>query len=317
MQKEVFSKLPKSVVLAVDAGGTNTNIALCSVTNKVKIHVRYNFDSRKITKFEAVIKQVLKDSKTKISAACIAAAGPVSPDRKTLQMTNVKWKIDVRKLPFRTKLLNDFEAMGYSVNVLQSKDVKVVRKGNPNKLPMALIGAGTGFGSTLLYHDGKIYVPKGGEGGHVDLPIVPGEFPVLSWLFRNKSVVDYEDVLSGSGIVSIYRFMLTRYRGSGTSDPGKIMKENSIAARETRKQFVKFYARKAKNLALDGLARGGIFIGGGIAAQNLGLFNSEFIREFMRNKKMNELLGKIPIKVITNYDAGLIGAAFAALHAKT
>ncbi len=312
MQKEVFSKLPKSAVFAADVGGTNTNIGLCSVKGKrVILHVKYRFDSQKIS-FDSAVRQVLKDEKVKISAACIAAAGPVSPDRKTCQLTNVKWKIDVRKLLFKCLLLNDFEALGYSVNVLQPKDVKIVRNGKSSNLPIALLGAGTGLGKALLLNYHGIYHPNASEGGHADLPVTAEESEFLLWCLER---VEYEDVLSGRGIVHIYNFMLTKYDGSGTSDPAEIMKEDSPAAEHTRKQFVKFYARCAKNFALEGLTRGGVIIAGGIAAKNVHLFNQDFVKEFMRNDAQKELLSKIPIKLIKNYDASLLGAAFASLNA--
>lgn len=295
-------------ILAADIGGTNTNIGLCSVGNKVILHKKYQFESQKV-KFEDAVKQVLKDSKVKVSAACIAAAGPISPDRKTCQLTNVKWKIDVRKLPFKCVLMNDFEALGYAINVLQAKDVKVVRAGTPNGLPIALIGAGTGLGKALLHYNGKIYVPSASEGGHADLPLTAEETELLLW--TRKSMLQYEDLLSGRGIVMLYNFMRTKYQGSGTSDPAEIMKEDSPAAEATRKQFIKFYARCARNFALDSLATGGIVIGGGIAAKNSGLFGKEFLSEFSNNAVHKALLEKIPIKVITNYDASLLGAAFA------
>jgi glucokinase len=89
------------------------------------------------------------------------------------------------------------------------------------------------------------------------------------------------------------------------------MKEDSPAAEATRKQFIKFYARCARNFALDGLATGGVVIGGGIAAKNPHLFGKEFLSEFVNNTAHKTLLEKIPIKVIMNYDASLLGAAFA------
>ncbi len=314
MNKKTFSKLPKSVVLAADVGGTNTNIALCSVNGKkVILHAKYRFESQKLRNFEDAVKQVLKDAKVKISSACIAAAGPVSPDRKTCKLTNVKWKIDVRKLPFKTKLLdNDFEALGYAVNILQPKDVKLVRKGQGNNLPIALIGAGTGLGKALLFYHKGVYVPSASEGGHADLPVTAEESEFLIWC--KKPVVEYEDVLSGRGIVHLYNFMLTKYAGSGSQNPAEIMKEQSPAAEQTRKQFIKFYARCAKNFVLDGLARGGVIIGGGIAAKNPHLFGEDFVKEFMRNKTQKAVLAKVPIKVILNYDVSLFGAAFAAVN---
>jgi glucokinase len=270
--------------------------------------VKYRFDSQEVS-FDSAVRQVLKDSKVKISAACIAAAGPVSPDRKTCQLTNVKWKIDTKKLPFKCFLINDFEALGYSVNVLQSKDVKIVRNGKSNNLPIVILGAGTGLGKALLLNYHGMYHPNASEGGHSDLPITVDETDFLLWC---RERIEYEDVLSGRGIVHIYNFMLTKYGGSGTKDPAEIMKEDSPAANNARKQFIKFYARCARNFALEGLARGGVIIAGGIAAKNSHLFNSEFVKEFMRNETQKFWLSKVPIKVITNYDVGLFGAAFAA-----
>ncbi len=296
-------------ILSADIGGTNTNIALCSFKgSKVILHKKYQFESQKLKGIEDAVKQVLKDAKVKISAACVAAAGVVSSDRKTCKPTKLNWKVDVRKLPFNCVLLNDFEALGYAVNVLQSKDVKVLRAGKSCSLPIALIGAGTGLGKSLLHYNGKIYVPSPSEGGHADLPVTAEESELLIW---SRKSFEYDDILSGRGIVTLYNFMRSKYEGSGTSDPAEIMKEESPAAEAARKQFIKFYARCAKNFVLDGLARGGVVIGGGIAAKNPQLFGREFLLEFVKNVEYRALLEKIPIKVITNYDASLIGAAFA------
>lgn len=314
MQKEAISKLPKQVVLAADVGGTNTNIALCSVVGKrVKLHVKYRFESQKLNCFEDAIKQVLSDSKVKIKSACIAAAGPVSPDRKSVKLTNVKWKIEAKKLPFKAKLLNDFEALGYSINVLQKEDVKVVRKGSANKLPVGLIGAGTGLGKALLFHNGKYYEPKASEGGHADVPVHSREEFIFVRMLNNKrKAVEYKDILSGRGIVRLYKFLRKEYDGPSLNDPAEIMASSSPAAKQTKKWFAAFYGRCAKNFALDGLTRGGMFIGGGIAAKNLGMFNKEFTGEFLRNDTQQGVLRKIPVKVIKNYDVSLLGAAFAA-----
>lgn len=292
--------MPKEVILAADVGGTNTTIALFS---KNKLVQKFSFDSQKVSIDEAV-RQVVDKTPYEISAGCIAAAGPISPDRKTCKLTNVPRSIDVRKLPFKCLLLNDFEALGYSINVLTPKDVKVVRRGEHSELPIALLGAGTGLGKALLIHNGKYYVPMASEGGHADLPLTKSEIQLLG------DTLDYEDVLSGRGIVRIYR----AYGGKDKS-PADIMAEDSALSRKTKELFTTLYARCAKNFALDGLARGGVFIAGGIAAKNPGLFGKEFLDEFVNCKAQRQLLEKIPIKVITNYDVSLYGAAFAASRA--
>lgn len=302
MQKEFFSKLPKSVVFAADVGGTNTVVALCSVTkNKVAIHVKYSFESQKITKFEDAVREVLKDSKVRVKRGCIAAAGLITG--KVCKLTNTKWSVDVRKLPFKCKLINDFEALGYSINVLQPKDYKIIRKGKFDT-PIALIGAGTGLGKAVLKYENKLLTPIASEGGHGDLPVSLQEIDLLAWSKRN---LQYEDVLSGRGLVYLFKFAMTGYDGSGTSLPSEIMREDSEAAEHARKLFVKLYARCAKNFVLDTLSNS-VIIGGGIAAKNANLFGKDFLAEFQRNDTYKVMLSKIPIKIITNVDAGLIGA---------
>jgi len=312
MQKEVISKLPQEVILAADVGGTNTNIALCSAEKSVKIHVKYHFDTQ-TTSFESVVKKVLSDSKVKIKAACIAVAGPIAPDKKSVKLTNAKWRINVRKLPFKAKLINDFEALGYAINILSPKDVKTIRKGKASNEPIGLIGAGTGLGKALLVHNGKYYEPLASEGGHADLPIrTKEEFIFASLLNKKRKTVEYEDVLSGRGLLNIYQFLRKEYDGPKISDSREITKGKSPAAKEAMKWFAAFYGRCAKNFALDGLTRGGIYIGGGIAAEHPEIFGKVFVNEFMRNESQKDVLKKIPIKVITNYDLSLLGAGFAA-----
>lgn len=291
--------MPK-FILAADVGGTNTQVALFS---KGKMVRKWLFDSGVFALDEAV-DRVLGEVDAKIYCGCIAAAGLVSPDRKTCKLTNVRWKIDVRKLPFKCLLLNDFEALGFSSNVLAVKDVKFIRKGMSNKLPIGLIGAGTGFGKSLLVHNGKYYVPLASEGGHGDLPLRRKEIDLLG------DNLEYEDVLSGRGITRIYR----AYGGKEKS-PADIMAENSALSRKTKDLFIKLYARCAKNFTLDALTRGGIIIGGGIAAKHSQLFGKAFVDEFVKCKNQRELLEKISIRVITNYDASLYGAAFVASNA--
>jgi glucokinase len=78
--------------------------------------------------------------------------------------------------------------------------------------------------------------------------------------------------------------------------------------------FTRFYGRCAKNIALDTLAGGGLYIAGGIAAKNKEIFVSkEFLDEFDRAYRRSEFLRKVPLYVILNYDISLLGACYAAV----
>lgn len=314
-RKEVFGRLPAKVVLAADIGGTTTKVGLCSVVGKkVRLCMKYTFQSQEIKNFADVVKTVLKDAGVKPWKTCVAAPGAACglPNQKSCKLTNLKWRVDTKSLPGKVKLINDFEALGYAINILQPKDVKSVRAAKVKpKLAIALVGAGTGLGKSLLWWDekAKLYRPLPSEGGHGDLPVKTSDEFILS-----KGQFEWEDVLSGKGIVRIYQFLRTIHTAPNLTDPAIIMAQNTQCARATKAMFTSFYARCAKNFALDTLSRGGVFIGGGIAAKNPGLFGSAFTKEFLDNSQ-SAVLKSMPVKVITNENMGLLGAAFAGVFA--
>jgi len=314
-RKEVFGRLPAKVVLAADVGGTTTKIGLCSVVGKkVRLCMKYTFQSQEIKNFSDVVETVVKDAGVKPWRTCIAAPGAECglSDQKSCKLTNLKWRVDTKTLPGKAMLMNDFEALGYAVNILQPKDVKSVRTAKVKpKLPIALLGAGTGLGKSVLWFDAKkkIYVPHPSEGGHGDLPVKTSDEFILS-----KGEFEWEDVLSGQGIVRIYQFLRTIHTAPNLTDPSIIMAQNTQCARMTKAMFTSFYARCAKNFALDVMSRGGVFIGGGIAAKNPGLFGSAFTKEFV-DSSQSAVLKSMPVKVITNKNMGLLGTAFAGVFA--
>jgi glucokinase len=66
-------------------------------------------------------------------------------------------------------------------------------------------------------------------------------------------------------------------------------------------------------MALRVLARGGVYLAGGIAAKNLRHFtNGRFLDAFLRKGRFTDVMRAIPIDVIANANVGLIGAAEAA-----
>ena len=136
-----------------------------------------------------------------------------------------------------------------------------------------------------------------------------------------------EEVLSGRGIESIYLFLRSIGKCKNTDFTEEIEKarDKSIliskfknvddTCKKTFEFFTRFYARCAKNLVLDSMATGGIYIAGGIAAKNSNIFSQPlFLKEFNNAYRRNKILEKTPIYVIRNYDVSLLGACFAAVH---
>ncbi len=269
-----------------------------------------------------------KNNNFQSKVACFAIAGPVQNIEgfQLVKMTNTNLVIDSRDIIEKTPLekiliINDFEAISYAINVLGNDDFITLNDGKSvEKGVCVVVGAGTGLGKNILhYHESAgAYMPIPSEGGHSDLPLLNEEelkFAEFVKNFRNiKEQVCYEDVLSGNGLENIYRYLqTTRYpsapKGFSAKEISKT-KSEIPCSKETFEWFIKFYARCARNFALDVLARGGVYIAGGIAAKNKESF-SGFVAEFVRNEVYHDLLEDIPVHLITNYDISLIGSAYA------
>ncbi|HEX7019849.1 MAG TPA: glucokinase, partial [Gemmatimonadaceae bacterium] len=70
------------------------------------------------------------------------------------------------------------------------------------------------------------------------------------------------------------------------------------------------YGAEAGNLALRSVATAGVYIGGGIAPKILPAMRSgTFLDAFRSKDPMGDLVATIPVAIILNGDAGLLGSA--------
>ncbi|MEA2037354.1 MAG: glucokinase [Nanoarchaeota archaeon] len=337
MNKQKLRKHPK-FILAGDVGGTNTTLGLFNIgKNKPRLLFLKKFKSNELKSITEAINEMLaysKRNKIKINTGCLGVAGPVSTNRDLCKLTYVKWKVDtkeiIRKTGLKTFLVNDFEAIGYGVNLLKKNDIIKIGK-NREALPeatKAVIGAGTGLGKSILVYQDNSYIPIPSEGGFSDFPAHDKlEMDILNFIKKDKGIkesVSNEQVISGKGIESIYlflrkRFKSTKYTKEINRSKDKVpliskYRNKDKLCKETFKLYTKFYARCVKNFVLDSLAIGGIYIAGGIASKNEDIFKTkEFINEFEKVNKQPQLLKKVPIFVIKNYNVSLYGAAYAAM----
>ncbi len=339
--KQLRPSAYRSFVLGADVGGTNTNIGVSGVTKKgPRLLLSLHFQSGKLRSLAPAIRETLEYSNEehciKVKKACIAAAGPVDAERNRVSLTNVKWNVEAAEIKEKTglksvKLINDFEAIGYGINFLESEDVAAVKSGTPQeKAAKAVVGAGTGLGKTALTYDEplKAYVPAASEGGHSDFPVQDDfELALADHIRKRKKIkrVTYEEVVGARGIESIYLYLrsLDRRRETGYT---KLVDASAdrvplISRYRTRDEtcgeafrlYGRYYGRCAKNYVLETLATGGLYIAGGVAPKNKGIFRSkEFLEEFTASDTRAKLLRKIPIYVVTNYDVSLRGAGYAA-----
>jgi len=278
---------------------------------------------------EAVVRRFLGEGPApRIAAACFGVAGPVVDGRCVT--TNLPWEADeaslAKAIPARrVRLLNDLEAAAYGVLTLPPRALAPIQRGEARKGNMVLIAAGTGLGEAILLWDGARHRVSASEGGHADFgPRSELEIDLLRFLKREFDHVSYERVLSGPGLHNIYRFLRGRGHAPEPSwlrdrmereDPSAVVSEVGLAGGHplcttALDLFVSIYGSEAGNLALKALALGGVFIGGGIAPKiRAKLTDGNFLRTFCDKGRYRDLLRSIPVHLVLDPRAPLLGAA--------
>lgn len=301
--------------LVGDIGGTKTKLRLV-LDNEIKREQL--LESAKYDSFFALASDFLQGLKLK--GCCLALAGPVIGNR--CKLTNLVWQVSKEELETRLGcpvfLLNDLEAMCYGVLELQESDTFVLKQGKKMLGNMAVIASGTGLGEAGIIWDGKKHLPFASEGGHVDFaPEDEWEMNFFRYLKRRYGHVSYERVVSGMGVTNIFNFLCEERKISspllGREDVGKEITEKAKGGDpiciETMERFFRIYGREAGNLALKYWAVGGVWIGGGIAYNALKMLEkSSFSSAFYAKGRFSERLKEIPLKVILNLNAPLLGA---------
>jgi glucokinase len=318
------------VILAGDVGGTKTELALFEVRRRALAVVREGvLPSQGFAALSDAIRQfLLEGAPASIDAACVGIAGPVIDGRCTA--TNLPWVVDEASLAAcvsttRVKLINDLEATGHGVLGLKRASLATLQAGRPRKGTMALIAAGTGLGEVLLVWDGRRHHVVGSEGGHTDFaPRTDLEIDLLRFLRKELGRVSCERIVSGPGLYNIYRFLLASDGASeaewlrarmDTGDPSAVIAETALAQRDPRAvqaldMFVSAYGAEAGNLALKGLAVGGVLIGGGIGPKiRPKLEDGTFMSAFRDKGRLSGMMASIPVHLVLEPRAALLGAA--------
>jgi glucokinase len=333
MSEELLAGTVSMKLLAGDIGGTNSRLMLVDNTNnEMRVETQLTFPSEEFTDLLPIIEAFMQqvDGDTQVDAACFAVAGPVRED--SARVTNLPWRLRKAALAQALNieavaLINDFESIGYGIGRLSGSDLSVIQAGHPEHHGRrALIGAGTGLGQALLIWQDGHYVPWPTEGGHVDFA-ARDELQVALWRYLHKQhgFVNYELVLSGSGLVRIFEFLRQHGEYVETDEMQQAMQsdehqaavisrfameKNDALANACMDLFVAIYGAQAGNFGLNCLATGGVYIAGGIAPKIIDkLHQGEFLKAFHEKGNMSHLMHDMPVKVITNEQVGLLGAA--------
>lgn len=317
------------MILAGDIGGTKTRIALFDDLTSYQPVAEERFPSGGFPSLDAVVQRFRQTHAQPVAAACFGVAGPVENGR--CEATNLPWIVDAARLAAllglsRVGLVNDLEANAYGIATLGADDFLTLAPGDDTPVGnAALIAAGTGLGEAGLYWDGGQFRPFACEGGHSTFsPRTDLELRLLQWLRTSFAHVSWERVLSGPGLVNVYRFLredscaeepawLTDQMRQG--DPAAAISQAALAGTNPTcvhalDLFVALYGAEAGNLALKLMATGGVYIGGGIAPKIVTkLGDGAFVRAFVAKGRMEPLLKTMPVRVILNDRTALRGAA--------
>src|SRR5438105_4713132 len=327
-------------VLAGDIGGTKTLLAICEVGDasertgapRIEVLASKRYDSRKFPGLGAICRAFADEIARPLPRwSGFGVAGPVANGRS--HTTNLPWILDEKDLA-RTlaidsvRLANDFHALALGIASVKPKDLTTLNEGvRDPKGPWAVIGAGTGLGEAIatLGSSGQREV-LATEGGHASFaPRTELEIGVLRFLMQRYDHVSWERVLSGEGLVNLAEALshLTGVKpGEAVAEKIAHDRANAPAAitaaavagdplcRQVVELFCKLYGAEAGNLALKTLATGGVYVAGGIAPKLLDFMkDGRFRAAFFDKGRMRPMLERMPVQIVLDTRAGVLGAA--------
>ncbi len=334
-----------------DIGGTKTLLAIYGVkkTGEYEKIIARRYKSKHINFFFNLINNLLENAYNtygiEVSKGSFGVAGPVI-NHNYSNLTNLIWNIDAKEILNNTALqkvliLNDFEAVSYGVSFIEHYNLgkvhQIIRSGeliNAQKNKnIAVMGVGTGLGQGMLFYDNKTrqYKAVPSEGGHTDFPVYDFfDYKLMRFLDKKKGLkhIDYEEIVSGRGIVSLYEF-LREYLDEkseavefidGLPDENKPFQitnhfYNSETCQKTIEKFIEYYARKARDVALTYLSYSGLYLTGGVTLKLKEFIEKgTFAETFEDSPRQKTLLKKIPVFIILDEDIALKGAVDAMLN---
>jgi len=317
-------------ILVGDIGGTHTRLAQADLDGmQVGLRQVMRYRNAEYTDLNAILAGYLNNNQT-CASCCLAVAGPT--DGRRVQFTNLTWRIETESLIQRfgfshCRLINDFAAVGWGLNTLGPDTLKTLQAGQPvaGGARVAL-GAGTGLGVSLCAWRDDHYQPLPSEGGHVGFaPCNSEQDRLLTFLRPLYGRVSVERILSGPGLVDLFRFCL-REAGQTASPlleaahPAEAISRTGLdlsdaVATHCLRLFAEIYGQTAGDWALAAQTSGGIFLAGGIAPKLLPVLQSGvFLDGFNAKGRYSEWMTGVPVAVILDPDIGLKGAAFAAAN---
>lgn len=311
--------MSESRILVGDVGATHARFGLADGSGGVE-NVRV-FPTAEFDHGETMVDTYLDESSPEeLIGACLAVAGPVIDGKAHL--TNHPVGFDAASLAAQLRcdqilLVNDFVAVSHAVTRLPVSELR--RLGGANAPGVrGVLGPGTGLGVGILIPDGDDFRVLPSEGGHGNLaPTSALEMEVLAALSAGTPFLCWETVLSGPGLLNLYRGVCGVWGAAPEVDTPEAVTSRGLLAEDpvchqTLEMFCGMLGTAAGNLAVTLCATGGIYLAGGILPQISDfLADSPFRRRFEERGVLSDYLRPIATDLVMDTAAGLKGAAYA------
>lgn len=334
------------MILCADIGATKTLLGLAVPDGSgIRVVASQRYVAAQVASFDDMLDAFLREHQDgALQAACLGIAGPVTGT--VVQMTNLAWRIDAQALSQRlggipVRLVNDFKAAASGIDALKPDELLTLQGGTPvDKEPQLVIGAGSGLGVALrvwrahAQGDGGYYHVVPGEGGHVGFsPVNSEQDRAMLRLRPHVQRVVVEHFVSGPGLVNLYHCLdqagdhgepvdaahpfevkVATARDTdgltGEEVMRRALEDNDSRALHAVHHFLLSYGVAAGDHALSTLARGGVFLAGGIAQKSGTLMqDGRFMVGFQHKGPYSDLMATFPVNVVMQPDLGLLGAA--------
>ena len=309
-------------ILIGDIGGTNARFALLT---DAYAEPRF-FPNVQTAEFptinDSIHVSVLDKTSVQPRSTILAIAGPIQGDE--IPLTNCPWVVKPKEmisdLGFSDVLvINDFEAQALAIASLADKDREQIGGGQSlMSASKAVLGPGTGLGVAGLVHAQHAWIPVPGEGGHIDVgPRSDRDYQLFPLYETIEGRISAEQLLCGRGLVNIYHAIC---KADGLEPKLKTPADISnaalsgeapdIAAVETLTLFSSYLGRVAGDIALIFMAKGGVFLAGGISQKILPALKGPAFRAGFEDKAPHSaVMRQIPTFVVTHPQAALSGLA--------
>jgi glucokinase len=319
--------MASSTALVADIGGTHMRLAAAEDGRADLSTARLYVGAEFAGPAEVALRYLEETGIARPDAACLALAGPIRSRR--VPLTNSDWVVDADEFEAKTgigtcRLINDFEALAWSLPGLGPDDLAQVGGGEARPGARAVLGPGTGLGVALLAESGGKRIAMPGEGGHVGFaPVDEHEIEILRLMTARYGRVSAERLISGPGLEVLHRVLGEIEGQSRAPLAARDIVAGALGARsgpawETVRAFAAMFGTVAGDIAMVAGAAGGVFLAGGLSQRLQPMLAETAFRErFDAKGRLSGYVSAMPVHVITGAYAALSGAAAALVEDPT